>query len=107
MNQQIGFSYIWEYRVKPGSRKQFLRAYGPEGDWVRLFREADGYIRTELLCDADDPNRFVTIDRWVSSEARDKFRVSHSGEFESLDERFEALTDEERFIGDFESVSSV
>jgi hypothetical protein len=32
------FVALWEYEVKPGEEERFEKAYGPDGDWVRLFR---------------------------------------------------------------------
>ncbi len=50
--------------MDPGRRGAFEELYGPEGEWVRLFRRSPAYRGTELLEDLDSPNRFVTIDRW-------------------------------------------
>lgn len=63
------FIVIWQYRVKPEKAQEFLEAYGPDGEWVRLFHESPGYIGTELLCDSDNQHTFVTIDRWESARA--------------------------------------
>jgi heme-degrading monooxygenase HmoA len=40
---------IWRFRVQPGKLDAFERAYGPQGDWARLFARAEGFIATELL----------------------------------------------------------
>ena len=102
----MSFAYIWEYRVKDDQVNAFRRAYGPEGDWVQLFRRAEGHLRTDLYQDVDSPTRFVTTDFWTSKQARDSFRERYHQEFEALDERCEALTAEERCLGDFD-VSTV
>ena len=98
----MSFAYIWEYRVKEDQAKAFRRIYGPDGDWVQLFLRAEGYVRTELYQDLDHPTRFVTTDFWTSRKARDAFREKFRAEFEEIDERCEALTIEERFLGDFD-----
>lgn len=98
------YAYVWEYRVDAERRDAFEAAYGPEGEWVRLFRRGDGYVRTELLHDRDDPQRYLTIDYWRSAEAFAGFRHALSGEFEELDRRLEQLTSSERKIGDFDEV---
>ena len=64
---------LWEFRVKGERVGEFERAYGPEGDWVRLFRRADGYLGTELLRDAGEPGRFITVDRWRSRKDYESF----------------------------------
>ncbi len=96
-----GYAYMWEFRVRPGRRDEFLRVYGPEGDWAGLFQRGEGYLRTELLQDLEDPDRFVTIDYWRSEESWSSFRARFTKEFETLDARCEAFTLEERRIGLF------
>lgn len=97
------YRIIWAFEVKPGSVQVFESAYGPEGDWARLFRRAPGYGRTELLKDVDAAGRYLTIDHWRSREDFWKFREAFRGEYVALDERMAALTDRETLIGDFET----
>lgn len=97
--------YIWEYLVKEEFTSEFERAYGPDGDWVKLFSRAEDYIKTELQQDISNPLRYITIDYWKSKEARDNFRKQFAKEFEELDKRCEELTVKEVFIGDFETIS--
>lgn len=80
------YVYIWEYQVRPESAERFRQVYGPDGAWVALFRRATGYMGTELYRDLDDPHRYVTLDRWKSRQAYERFRLSFSAEFEQLDE---------------------
>jgi heme-degrading monooxygenase HmoA len=100
----MSFVYVWEYRVRPGSVAAFEAAYGAEGAWVRLFRSHAGYLGTELLRDASDPTRYQTIDRWRSRADRDRCREAAAAELEAIDRACEALTVEERHLGDFEIV---
>jgi len=92
---------VWEFRVRPERLSDFLSAYAPGGDWDLLFRRGEGYLSTELLRDERDATRFVTIDRWDSREARDRFRLRFREEYEALDRRCEAYTLEETPVGDF------
>jgi heme-degrading monooxygenase HmoA len=101
----MSFAYIWEYRVGEDQIETFRRVYGPDGDWVRLFRRAEGYVRTELYQNVDEPARFITTDFWTSKTARDAFREQFRTEFGELDERCQALTIEERCLGDFDVIS--
>jgi heme-degrading monooxygenase HmoA len=48
------FVTLWEFEVKPGSEELFEQAYGPEGEWVRLFRRAEPYRGTRLLREVGD-----------------------------------------------------
>lgn len=99
---QARFVYIWEYRVKEDSIEEFHRHYGPDGDWVKLFSRAQGYVMTHLYRDIHQPDRFITADYWTSKEARDRFQKTFSAEFAAIDAVCDRLTSEEKFIGDFE-----
>ena len=96
-----GHVILWEFRARPGSEAAFEAAYGPEGDWARLFRRAPGYLGTELLR-APEKGRYVTIDRWVSSEEFEAFRELYRPEYEDLDRRCADLTIEETPLGKFD-----
>lgn len=96
------YIYIWTYLVREEHVQDFVREYGPDGAWVKLFRTARGYLSTELLRDRTNPRRFVTIDRWKSREAFDIFRADNASEFEAIDRHCEQYTLEEKQIGLFE-----
>jgi gamma-glutamylcyclotransferase (GGCT)/AIG2-like uncharacterized protein YtfP/heme-degrading monooxygenase HmoA len=100
---EASYVYVWEYEVRPEHVDEFLRAYGVDGDWVRLFRGHTGYAGTELLRDRADPLRFTTVDRWESARAWEAFRAAASAAFEELDARCEAYTASERELGRFEA----
>lgn len=97
------FVYVWEYVIVENRRDDFLRYYEPEGIWARFFRNAPGYVRTELLQDAAAPRRFITIDHWRSRADRDAFQQANAEEFERIDLICEAFTRSESFLGDFTS----
>ncbi|MBI5502095.1 MAG: antibiotic biosynthesis monooxygenase [Deltaproteobacteria bacterium] len=97
-----GYSYVWEYVVRGEHAADFLRTYGPDGDWVRLFRRAPGYVSTELLRDRVRPGRFVTVDRWRSKEDWEAFRSAFGAEYEAIDARCEGWTAHEAELGCFE-----
>ncbi len=91
---------LWTYDVKPQCRARFEAIYSPDGQWVQLFRQAKGYIGTELLrqCGA----RYATIDRWERAEDFTDFKMRFRAAYEALDERCESLTIDEQFIGQFD-----
>ena len=95
------FIYVWAYRVSPGRVDEFLRLYGPDGAWVRLFRLAPGYLDTDLYRDRNEPSRYVTIDRWESAEAFREFRLEFAADFDRLDQDGQRLTLEETPLGEF------
>jgi quinol monooxygenase YgiN len=96
------FTYVWEYIVEPEKVDDFRFTYGPLGEWVDLFSQSTGYIKTELHRDLSDPCRFITVDYWISKESRDQFQRKYAEQFAALDKACELFTSEERFIGDFD-----
>jgi len=97
----MAYVIVWEFRVRRGKAKQFEQAYGPHGEWVRLFRQSPAYIRTELLQDAHQVSRYLTLDFWASEEACEAFRESLKDEYKIIDARCEQMTEEEREVGRF------
>ena len=97
------FVIVWEFETEPRQQREFERAYGPAGAWVQLFRQGDGFLDTELLRDPDKAGRYVTIDRWDSREAFERFRETHRQAYEALDMQCERWTKGERLIGRFQT----
>ena len=100
------FLAAWESEVKPGCEKRFLKVYGPEGDWAKLFRKDANYQQTRLWHDPEHPAIFLTLDFWASRQAYETFMATHAAEYEELDAAGEELTLRERKIAWFESVES-
>ena len=97
------YVYIWAFKVHPEHVDAFGRHYREGGAWTQLFRRARGYVGTQLLRDATDPLRFVTIDTWHSVEDYETFRAEYASEYAELDRLCEGLTLEETLIGRFSS----
>ncbi|HZP18340.1 MAG TPA: ribosomal protein S18-alanine N-acetyltransferase [Terriglobales bacterium] len=95
---------VWEFLVRPGKRRQFEEAYGPHGDWVKFFREGDGYIRTELLRDQETQLRYLTLDHWASRQAYLEFKKQNRVRYAAMDRKCEPLTRTERLVGQFTAV---
>ena len=96
---------VWEFRVQPGQAAGFERAYSPEGDWARLFRRSSAYHGTELLRDPDDPQRYLTLDRWDGASDFEAFKAGNGDDYHALDAACEPLCSEERFVGRFTCAS--
>jgi heme-degrading monooxygenase HmoA len=96
------FVALWEYEVKPGCEKRFENAYGPAGEWARLFRNDSNYRETRLLRDPFGPAIYLTLDFWNSREAYERFMAAHENEYRALDAAAEELTSKERRIGWYE-----
>lgn len=97
------FVVLWMFEAKAGAEGDFARAYGPDGDWVRLFRRGAGYVETQLVRDVEIGRRFVTIDRWASRAAFEEFKAACRQDYEALDARCKELTRSERLIGYFDA----
>ncbi|SRR5689334_10578562 len=95
---------VWEFEPKAGKEPEFLRAYGPGGDWAWLFARSPEYRGIELLRPHQSgERRYLTIDHWTSAGAYDAFRERWHEEYEALDKRCEGLTERETLIGRFDS----
>src|SRR5262245_51342910 len=95
------FVIVWTFRLRPGRTAEFEREYGASGSWAALFREAPGYLGTDLFRATDDSGRYLTVDRWESSAACEAFRAARRTEYEALDRACEALTASEERVGDY------
>ena len=99
------FVALWEYEVKPGSEERFEKAYGPDGEWVKLFRRDANYRETRLVRDAVRPEIYMTLDFWSSRETYEEFMAEHRAEYKAVDEATEDLTNNERRVGWYELVA--
>jgi heme-degrading monooxygenase HmoA len=96
-----GYATLWAFTVRPERQAEFETHYGPAGTWVTLFRQAPGYLGSELLHDRADSRRYLTIDRWETREAFLAFRRRFAAEYERLDREFEGLTTHEAPLGEY------
>ena len=92
---------VWAFVVRADAVDAFARAYGPEGDWARLFARHPGYRGTALLRDTARPDRYLTIDSWDSIEARAAMLAGEKDEYARLDRACAALTESEQELGTF------
>ena len=98
------YMYMWEYHVKESMSAKFEEVYGTEGDWVQLFKKAEGYLKTELHKDMNNKGRYITIDYWTTKEACENFKEEYKDEFIKIDEECETLTLKEISLGSFSLV---
>jgi heme-degrading monooxygenase HmoA len=98
---QWGYLVMWEFRLRKGMKNHFEKAYGSDGDWVKLFEQDKSYIKSELVHDAKVERTYVTLDFWASRRAYDAFRKQHLAKYRTLDQKCEKMTDSEREIGRF------
>jgi heme-degrading monooxygenase HmoA len=89
---------VWKYEVLADAEIDFRIAYGPEGDWARLFAKHEGFIGTELVA-TDDLHHYLTIDRWESEKAFNSYMERDRDDYMRLDQQFEAFTVTEDLVG--------
>jgi heme-degrading monooxygenase HmoA len=95
---------MWEFEVKSERIAEFEQIYGPGGRWADLFKNGNGYLGTELFHDPKDIHRYLTIDRWLSSEDHELFLSHWKKEYESLDAQCGGLIEQELLLGQWESI---
>jgi hypothetical protein len=106
---------VWQFQVSEDHQEAFENAYGPGGDWARLFERSNEFQGTELLSsapEADDDTEvarsdrdYLTIDRWTSRDAYVAFNDRFAREYEEMDNRFLELCEVEVCLGKFEVVT--
>jgi heme-degrading monooxygenase HmoA len=96
---------LWRFRPRKDRESEFERAYGPSGEWARLFQRGEGYLGTELLQRSDDPKEYLVLDRWASRTAYEALRTRFSSEYRRLDTLLDELTEEEMPMGTFETLT--
>lgn len=94
-------AFFWEYKVQPDKAAAFEAFYGARGKWAQLFQCADGYIKTELLRDPDDPTRYRTGDYWQSRDAFLTFLRDYSEQYDALGAKCTGLAAEQSNLGMF------
>jgi len=97
---------IWQYDICPSLRAAFEQAYGSNGEWATLFRRSSDYIRTDLLRDPLQSNRYLTLDYWQTHAAWVTFQTEYQREYAALDDHCSQFTTSEVHIGAFVSVPS-
>jgi heme-degrading monooxygenase HmoA len=98
----MSHTLIWEYVVRPDHRREFEMVYGPNGAWATLFSRADGYLGTDLYRHHTDADRYLTVDRWTTRAAFERFSERWRDEYEALDLRCAGYTErEERLSAGF------
>ncbi|HEX2450838.1 MAG TPA: antibiotic biosynthesis monooxygenase family protein [Gemmatimonadales bacterium] len=97
------YRIVWMYDIRPETAEIFERVYGPEGDWVRLFRTASGYLGSELFRSVTTPGRYLTVDDWAARAAFEVFRGRSASSYAELDARCDELTLSERLVSAGES----
>lgn len=94
------YHLVWRFVTDPAHRAEFETAYSGNGLWADFFGRGEGFLGTELLRDKAGSPTYITVDRWVSREAYQRFRRANAAEYDAIDRRCAELTVEETFLGD-------
>ncbi len=97
----IAVAFIYEGR----DPESFEEAYGPTGEWAQFFKDARGYIGTELLRDIEQPGRYLVLDRWESADTYNDFIDANRDEYMRLGDEMSFHYVQELRFGTFMSVS--
>ena len=93
---------VFSYEVRDA--EAFEAAYGADGDWAQFFRQARGYIGTELLRDVETPSRYLVVDRWETAEAYNVFAAERRDEYMRRVDDTRFHYEQELRFGTFETV---
>ena len=93
---------VFRYEVR--DPEAFGAVYGPDGEWAQFFRQGSGYIGTELLHDVEEPERYLVIDRWESTDAYNAFLAEHGDEYMRRSDETRLHYVQELRFGTFENV---
>lgn len=97
----IAVAFLYESR----DPESFEEAYGPNGDWALFFKDARGYVGTELLRDLEQPGRYLVIDRWESVDTYNDFIDTNRDEYMRRGDEMAFHYVQELRFGTFASVS--
>ena len=101
----VAFAAVFAYEVDAGDAGAFEAVYGPDGEWSRYFRGADGYRSTELLRATGSTGlSYLVIDRWDSAAAYERFLAEHEEEYGRRNRAAGRLYRQETVIGRFDAI---
>ena len=96
------FQILWQFDATDEQVDAFAEANGPTGPWATFFRNAPGFLGTDLFRRTEAPACFLTLDRWETRAAYEVFRRERAVEYAALDAACEGLTVRESFLSAWE-----
>ena len=93
---------IWRFQPAAGHERDFAAAYPATGYGHSCSSRSQGFVSTALLAPEEAGGPWLTVDRWQSRAAFDRFQQDHGEAYRALDVELEPLTVDELFIGTFE-----
>ena len=95
---------VWRFQPAPGREAEFAAAYSGDGVWAELFRQAEGFVGTSLLSPVEPGGPWLTLDRWQSQAAFERFQDDFGEAYRHLDAQLDSLSTDELFIGAFDEL---
>lgn len=92
---------ICEFIVKEEARGRIELAYGPGGDWSRLFDRCPGFRGITVLRDAKNPRHYLTIELWLDGTQREQSLAENAAEYAALEAGLEEWAESRTEIGTF------
>ncbi|MFB0517598.1 MAG: antibiotic biosynthesis monooxygenase [Candidatus Neomarinimicrobiota bacterium] len=92
---------VREFVVREEARGRFELAYGPGGEWSKLFARCPGFRGTTVLRDTENPRRYLTIDLWETAAQRGQVLAERQAEYANLDAAFADWTESMAEVGTF------
>lgn len=92
---------IWQYTVHSNYRDAFIEHYHSDGEWVKLFQQSPDYVETEFFQLENDTHAFITVDKWLTSTAYERFLKENAKAYQRIDNTCEEFTREEILIGKY------
>jgi hypothetical protein len=86
---------VWRFLVADEHRAEFEREYGGGGSWAQLFATSAGFVDTSLYADTATPGCYLTVDRFESAAAWERFQAENTSAYAELGERLGHLTVEQ------------
>ena len=75
---------IWEYVVHESMISLFELSFGPGGIWSNIFSTAPGFQGLSLLNDSENPDRYLVVESWESTESRARATANSKTQFDDL-----------------------
>jgi heme-degrading monooxygenase HmoA len=97
------YCILERHEVAPECAAEFHAAYGPSGDWARLFARGDGFLAFELYEDAMRRGYFLTLARWANAETFEAFKSAHGEDCATIERALAPLSMRRERMGAFET----
>jgi hypothetical protein len=84
-----------------GRQADFEVVFGTGGVWARLLYQADGYLGSEVWCEAPGSRQYRVRDLWAWHRDFERFRARFQAEYERFESWIlsDGVIEREQFLG--------